>query len=181
MKKILFAFCFCLSVDCTLANDFDPDFFCSGAEDLVEKIEEGVDNVVEEFFTDTEFFVEYTVIGWQCAPEPLPPIKNGRNFLEKIQCFTSNDDRRVTSQDLREAGEIFQQNIPEIYECFGDNILNEAFPSANENGRLQAERMNILLSDNWLGNNIVFEYGYFRSEETRSPIIWEMAVGFATK
>ncbi|HDY87282.1 MAG TPA: hypothetical protein ENH82_04095 [bacterium] len=176
--KIVISFMFTFTM---INSSFSYEFDCDGAKTVVSTLKMGPDRVNKKLFSDPERFVKNLVPGWQCSTDPFPPEKNNRAYLEKIECFQSNDKVPVRSNNLAEAGRQYQRNLSQLIQCFPDNINSTPKTYVNTT---KGEGL-VLAIDEYVtdrkGKNyhILVEYGYF--QDGKSPIIWEISATIGSR
>jgi hypothetical protein len=156
------------------SNNFD--FGCHDVKSMIELMEEGPEDVVKQAADDPADYRDNTISGWTCAMTPLPPMRNGRIYLQSLDCFTDNGQKHVTDDDFATAGEIFKKNLGAFYDCFGKGLLTETPVSYTRTSR--GEGIIGVLKNTYEGRHIIVQYGYFWDSTRPTPIIWQTIVGY---
>lgn len=151
------------------------DFDCEGAKQLVRELKRGPDGIVKRIDRDAMGFVNGTVAGWQCMPIPSPPERNGRVYLEALECIYITTVENPTQGDLAEAGRLYQKNLKSIFQCFPKSTNSVPILEA---GLSQGDGILITTGDEIRSPagedyQILFEYSYFIDGDT--PLFWKVA------
>ncbi|WGF90225.1 hypothetical protein [Marinivivus vitaminiproducens] len=142
-----------------------PELECNDLGKIVDLMEEGVDQIVYEISGDPNGFVEDTMPGWKCLPEPIEMSRDGRNYIVGITCFKQISDMRPGEMYSDDVGMHFAKQLDVIFECFSDQIIVEQ-PSryGDGNSEVFGEGMVIALDRGPFQNVLVqIDYNYGRA------------------
>ena len=159
----------------TSTNRFD--FACYEVKALVRLMQEGPTEVINRAADDPVVYRDRSIRGWTCLMTPLPPMRNGRPYLQSLDCYSDNGDNHVTEQELAASGTLFQKNLASFYACFGTDLLNEAPVSYTQNNR--GEGIRAVLRNSYNGRHVIVQYGYLWDQVQTGRIVWQSIVGYA--
>lgn len=138
-----------------------PDLHCAGMRELVALLERGPDAVVQRVLNESEAFIKGTMPGWICLPEPYPPERNGRVFLEGISCFKPIEHGTVSESERGQLGLYFARQIDTLFVCFEDEVITEA-PTNLDQGDTFKESLLVALDRGRAGHKISADLSYGR-------------------
>lgn len=178
MKKTLLALAgVAFTMASNLAASADRfDFACSDVKELVRLIEKGPTEALNEAGDDPVAYRDRSIRGWTCLVTPLPPLRDGRPYLQSFDCYADNGSSNVTEQSLSAAGTQFQKNLASFNACFGRDLLTEAPVSYAQNHR--GEGIRAVLSDSYGGHHIIVQYGYLWDQVQTGRIVWQSIVAY---
>ena len=144
---------------------------------MIALLEQGPDATVNQAAADAVSYRDDTIQGWTCLMTPLPPMQNGRIYLESLDCYRSNGAKSVSEQDFSSAGEIFKRNLDAFYKCFGDDLMSETPVSYVRTTR--GEGIIGLLKNSYRRRHILVTYGYLQDSSRHTPLTWQTIVGYS--
>jgi hypothetical protein len=158
------------------ADESAFDFNCSRARSMVRLMQRGPDVVINHAAADAVRYRDRTIPGWTCLMTPLPPMRDGRTYLESLDCYAKSDNSKPNDDDFAGAGEVFKNNLTPFNECFGNDLLGETPVSYTRTSR--GEGIIAMLKNKYAGVPILVTYGYFWDSTTGQPIVWKTVVGY---
>lgn len=154
------------------------DFACRDVKAMVRMMEDGPDEVIRQAADDPVAYRDRSIRGWTCLMTPLPPMRNGRIYLQSLDCYADNGDNHVTERDLAASGALFQKNLASFNACFGTDVLSEAPISYTDNHR--GEGIRAILGNSYGGHHIIVQYGYLWDQAQTGRIVWQSIVGYSS-
>ncbi len=158
--------------------------YCRHVQRLIRLMERGVDHVARRFIRDPEYFLTSTVRGWLCGTEPLPPIRRGRHYLEKVTCYAPEKKGHITEEDIVAAGTKFRRNLRRLTRCLRGDTLNStniSYGDHSQGHKVNGEGISLLLNRTVgrerRGNLLVLEYGYATINPPGDLLQWSLEIG----
>jgi hypothetical protein len=158
------------------ASDSKFDFACQEVKALVDLMENGPTDVINQAADDPVQYRDHSIRGWTCLMTPLPPLRHGRPYLKSLDCYADNGDSHVNEQALSASGETFKRNMDPFHACFRGSILTEAPVSYTDNHR--GEGIRAVLSNTYQGHHIIIQYGYLWDQIQTGRIVWQTIIGY---
>lgn len=178
MNTLLVAIAFSMTqVATAFAGESGFDFRCVEVKSMIDLMTEGPDAVIDQASDDPVTYRDKTIPGWTCLMTPLPPMRNGRVYLQSLDCYAENGAKTVDERDFTNAGEIFKKNLAAFYKCFRDDLMNET--PVSYMGTSRGEGIRGMLKSAYHGRHILVTYGYVRNSSPITPIVWQTVVGYS--
>jgi hypothetical protein len=148
------------------------DFDCDGAKRIVETLKLGPDRITQ---MSTDWFVKEQMSGWECIPDPLPPERNGRAYIEAIECVRSDGRTPVTLKELAEAGAVYKRNLRAALSCFPENLGSTpiSYDNTSRGEGILVPTGEFTKDGAGREYHVLLEYTYFQDSD--SPIYWRIS------